>query len=140
MPNFAPYGAARQALLQAQARVAETPADEQALAAMAAAHERLREEEQPILVELGLAWDGNVTAIADANMAFTEARQALTALEIQIGVAARTRDPIRPVVNADELAALETANLVVEDARAALVETQQSFKAGVTVEQLEAVT
>lgn len=140
MPNYVSYGAARQGFIQAQARVIGSPADEQALSALAAAEARLREEEQSILVELGLAWDNNIAVLADANTAFAEARQALTVLEIETGNAARARNPSFPVFNADELAALEAANAVVEDARGVVTEAQQAFKAGVTVEQLEAVS
>lgn len=139
MPNYAPYGAARTALLQAQARVAETPANEQALAALAAAYVRLNEEEEPIRVEINQAWDNNIVSLADANQTFTEARQALAALEIETGNAARQRDPVHPIVNAEELAALETANAAVEDARTAVNDAKTTFKAGVTVEQLEAL-
>jgi hypothetical protein len=138
-PNFAPYGAARTALLQALARVKETPADQQALAALATATERFRQEEQPILTEIGQAWDNNVTAIAAANQAFAQARQALTALEIQVGEAARARNPTHPLFTDDELTQLQAADAAVEDARAAVVEAKQALKAGVTVEQLEAL-
>lgn len=139
MPDFTAYGAALNGLLQAQERVAQTPADEQALAAMQVATDRLREAEEPIAAELDQAWGNNITGLAAANQAFAEARQALTVLEGQVSEAARGRSPDYPIVNEEELAQLEAANATVEAARAEVADAKTTFKAGVTVEQLEAI-
>jgi hypothetical protein len=137
MPDFAAYGAARNALIQAQQRVAETPGDEQALQALQTAGERLRETEEPIRAEIDQAWDNNVAARIAANQAFTDARQALTAAELEIGAAIRARGDVIP--NVEEAVRLQDAHDAVEAARSAVAVAKQTLKAGVTVEQLEAI-
>lgn len=142
MPDFTIYGNARNALLQAHQVLADAlPEDvEPAQAALEVASQQLVEAEEPIRPTLDTAWDNNRAAVAAAQQALVDARQNLTAVEIEVSEAARARNPPYPLLNAEEHARVQEAEAARELARQNLAEARQMFKAGVTVEQLEAMT
>jgi hypothetical protein len=108
------------------------------VAALAGAYARLRAAEDAVRPELDAAWERNRLAIQHAKRAVVVARGVLAQIEVAAGTAARLRNPIHPVLNAAELADIGQAAEAVEEARQALTEAQQTFKAGVTPEQLGA--
>ncbi len=125
------YTAAYQALIAAQATHHANPGSGSAKA-LAAASERLRAAEAPVADTVDAVWQAHVDGIAAAKAALDEARRALTATEVAVATEARARNPVRPVLSAEEMDRVEQATAAVTDARAALTAAQAAFKAGAT--------
>jgi hypothetical protein len=104
--------------------------------ALTEAHETLREAEESVAEPMTLAWEANRHAVTDAKEALTEAFAELGMIEVACGDAARRRDPVQPVFNADEKAACRAAFEQVQAAKEIHRQTIGRFKRGVTVEQL----
>lgn len=108
--------------------------------ALREASEALRAAEEPLAEQIERAWEANRQAVSDAGAAAEQAHHEWTQVAIEVGNAARARrarPEDLPVPTDDEIARVEEAGRKVVEARAAYVEAQQRFKAGVTVEQLE---
>jgi hypothetical protein len=131
-PRFQAYATARQALLNAR--------QSSNSAALAAAQEGLAQAEKAVRVELDLAWDANIAAVQEAKAALGEVMREQARVEVEAGTAARARNPSYPLLNAEELEACQIAAAASDAARQAIADAKATFKAGVTVEQLEAVT
>ena len=86
-----------------------------------------------------VAWNVNRREIARAQADVIRLRQAQAATEVRIGNAARRRSPQYPLLTDAEMAELQRAREVVEEAKQALEAAGQQFKAGVTETQLAAV-
>jgi hypothetical protein len=130
-PKLEAYGRARQAVLDAQDAI---PAE------LDAAHKALRLAEAAVADKFEAAWQANIDAIQTAKAVLTDAICEQARIEIECGNAARARNPVRPVLNVEEVNRVTAARVAADEAREAIGEAQQMFKAGVTVEQLEAVT
>jgi hypothetical protein len=130
-PRFQAYATARQAFLNAS--------ESRNPVALAAAQEGLVQAEEAVRVELELAWDANIAAVQEAKAALTEAMREQARVEVEAGTAARARNPSYPLLNAEEFEACQAAAAASDAARQAIADAKATFKAGVTVEQLEAV-
>lgn len=96
------------------------------------------DELDAFLADFDAAWEANRHAIQDAKDEVIDRRRAQAAIEVQIGEAARRRDPRHPVFTDDEIATLQAAREHVSEAKAALEFAGEQFKAGVTDDQLAA--
>jgi len=107
---------------------------------LAAAHETLRaaEDKLPEGV-LQAAWDANQQAVTAAKQAVGDRLADYRQTEQRCHDKARRRNPAHPVLNAAELAECQTAYAAFTEAKAAVAEAIEQFKAGVTAEQLEPV-
>lgn len=121
--RFTAYAAARQALTDAEQAAADARRD------FAAAEAACR-------AEVDAAWSANLSAVQTAKAAVQAAKRAKATVEAEVGDAARSRDPVRPVLNVDEHARLQAAVAEVTAATEALGAAEATFKAGVTAEQL----
>jgi hypothetical protein len=82
------------------------------------------------------AWQSNIDAMQTAQAAVREAVLDQARVEVECGNAAHERNPVYPVLNADEIAQVYEMTMKVAAARTELTEARQRFKAGVTEEQL----
>ena len=130
--RFEEYEAARQALLDAQAA---EPADPETIEL---ADDALRDAEIAVQIELDVAWQENVNTVQAAQQTVADLVREQARIEVECGTAARARNPSYPLLNAEEFDRVRTAAAATDAARQAFVAVQQTFKAGVTGEQLEA--
>ena len=138
MTDISEYRSAYGALIAASKRhdAQPTEANQQALTA---AEERLRAAEKPLAAEVDTAWEANVAAIQAAKTAVAEAVAERAVVEAEVSTSALGRDPVRPILNAEELARVDVAVTAVREARDTVTAAETAFKAGVTPEQIEEV-
>lgn len=117
---------------RARARVlaAETP-DE-----LTAAHADLAIASEPLADAIQTAWQANQRAVVAADQRATQALLALAATERRVCEQAIRRNRVRPVLNAEELDEIDTVQAALDAAAAEAATAKETFKAGVTVEQL----
>lgn len=143
--SHAAYARARDRVLAAQAEMpdgykpieGEEPPPE--AVELADAHRELVEATEPVAAEVEAAWRANIDAIQAAKTAGRDAMRRFAEIEVEAGNAARKRNPVRPVLNADEMARVEAVQAEIAAAREAMQTAEVQFKQGVTAEQLEAV-
>ena len=123
-PEYEAYAAARDAVVQVQRQLTD-------------AEQALRDAEAPIHDLVQAAWDRNQAVVQRACEDVDAALRDQSTVETQCALLARGRDAKRPRLNESEQAAVEEAKDRTSAARAAHKEAIDTFKAGVTAEQLE---
>ncbi len=123
------YGRARERLIAAQAEIT-------------AAQEEMQAAEAEVRPALDAAWDANHRAVQDAVAAGQDAVAAFAEMEGRIGAVAQARWAEAGgvglvVLTDDEKAQLQEAQAAIGAAREAHEAAKETFKDGVTVEQLE---
>jgi hypothetical protein len=96
------------------------------------------DEVAAFVVKFEAAWETNRLAVGDSVEAIGNAIAHCRDVEVETAVAARARDPQRPVRDQDEQDACDGALGAYEAALEAHEVAKVRFKAGVTREQMEA--
>lgn len=125
-PEYEAYAAARDLVVDLQQQLAE-------------AEQTLRDAEAPIHDLVQAAWDRNQALVQRACEDVDAALRDQSMVETQCGLLARGRDVEHPRLNEAEQAAVQAARDRTAAARAVHKEAIDTFKAGVTAEQLEAL-